>query len=37
VPPIGWIVQVARRKAKDIALRRDAEAKADAIDLSESN
>jgi hypothetical protein len=31
VPPIGWIVRVARRKAKDIALRSD----ADAIDLGE--
>jgi len=35
VLPIGWIVRVARQKAKDIALRRDAESKDDAIDLGE--
>jgi hypothetical protein len=35
MPPIAWIVRVAGEKAKDIALRRDAEAKDDATDLGE--
>jgi hypothetical protein len=33
--PIGWIVRVARRKVRNIALRRDAEAKDYAIDLGD--